>query len=276
MVKRFWISLLCCLLPALAGCRSVPLKTTVADSPIIVEWAQQWYVDQDVFLEPGGLTSAGDALYVYGAFSTPAAAVRSFLFRSWDGGQTWTEVGHPVRGSRIIDLSFPDPNHGWALVGWTTEGPGEIFTQATKDGGLTWTSLPEIPKDHYSGWPTDFGFTSQTDGELVLEYWDDNPGNLRPVFVTKDGGKSWQGFVSEKEEALKRSDEKSAFAVRTAGGEALTLEERPDGWALMVKTDPAPTPRFLFPRQVPLDSIVELAVEDCGCPSQPVRGRMLK
>jgi photosystem II stability/assembly factor-like uncharacterized protein len=105
------------------------------------------------------------------------------LFRTSDGGATWTELtiplGQPVR--------FITPN-----VGWVAGGPGGNELYVTRDGGATWEPQEVVPQ-------------GSTVGYLMydLPVFDNSQEGLMPVtindltqtkvefYVTHDGGQSW-------------------------------------------------------------------------------------
>ena len=142
--RILFLSILLIAISILSGCASAPLRFQVPDSQAMREWANQWYVDEEVAFQPAGLQNGGDALYVYGSLDASTAAVRSFLLRSEDGGRTWVEVGVPVEGSRIADLSFSGPSAGCARIERTQGG---TIAQCTQDGGKTWSALPASSAD---------------------------------------------------------------------------------------------------------------------------------
>ncbi len=69
------------------------------------------------------------------------------LYRSEDGGGTWTPIQVPFGSA---DLSFPDEQNGWAMVGLGV-GAGNmgVAIYRTTDGGATWeqvyTNDPTLP-----------------------------------------------------------------------------------------------------------------------------------
>jgi photosystem II stability/assembly factor-like uncharacterized protein len=149
--------------------------------------------------------------------------VGATLFRTMDGGSTWT------RSSAGIDasfsgraLSFVDSDTGWVA------GIGQPGVYVTKDGGVTWTPQPtgisDITAvcfvDHQNGWvqgdgvilhTTDGGltwteqfratpdeglgglaFVNATTGWVAL--WDTStPGGIlsKGILFTSDGGATW-------------------------------------------------------------------------------------
>jgi photosystem II stability/assembly factor-like uncharacterized protein len=86
-----------------------------------------------------------DDQHLFGATAcqTPAAAGEptgpaptSCLFRSDDGGRTWTDAA----AGRLVDPSFADPLHGWAhrpIDRYAGDPPADAL-YGTSDGGRTW------------------------------------------------------------------------------------------------------------------------------------------
>ncbi len=257
-----------------SSCASVsPLRYKVYDSPGMLDWALNFDGNQTVQFEPNGMAKAGERLFLFGSLTTPAVTVRSFVIMSENGGKKWQEVAHPVEGSEIITVRFVDDLHGFALVGWVTEGPGDLHVQRTLDGGLTWERMQVIPKDNYSGWPVAFDFTNAKEGRLVLQYMDDNPEELRPVLTSKDGGRTWEAFHDKAVGNGEGLQIENAYSLKLKEGE-LTLSETEGAWILNSKG--AAEPRFVFPKDVPLAQVVAVEVEDCGCPGGDKSKGMLK
>lgn len=172
-----------------------------------LQWASQWEADQNgLALHPYGYgiyPLNKDTVFFFGEFRTQAASIRSFLLRSGDGGKTWREVMSPVYGSEVIEMFFHDAHVGWALVGWTTEGPGDLTLYGSKDGGKSWRKLSDIPKRHFSGWPISMTFSDGRNGMIKILY--DGSGDHRTdglvTLSTKDSGRRWRetGHLSRDE-----------------------------------------------------------------------------
>ncbi|HEY3366772.1 MAG TPA: YCF48-related protein [Symbiobacteriaceae bacterium] len=142
------------------------------------------------------------------------------VLKSADGGRTWKQAGS-LGPEPVFDISFPDPQHGWAVTDhWT--GKTTIRTvQKTTDGGATWTQVsqaPDDPSEFYNSicFPDDqTGFAASrsrlsvtTDGGATFRNVDDTPDSgyqfqftdkshgwkIRnfKLDATADGGKSWQ------------------------------------------------------------------------------------
>jgi len=134
-----------------------------------------------------------NVVFLFGSLGIPGASIRSLLLRSDDGGNTWKEVITPVDGSDVIKVLFLDKRTGWALVGWTVEGPGDLLLYGTKDSQKSWKKVSDIPKRDFMGWPVSFEFFDEKNGrmEMLYEGGDDTTDGLA-VMVTSDGGHRWR------------------------------------------------------------------------------------
>jgi hypothetical protein len=127
-----------------------------------------------------------ETIFIFGGLRTPAVSVRSFLLRSGDGGKTWRDVMAPVHGSDVWDMFFLDSRSGWALTLWTTEGPGDVKLYSSKDGGMRWRKVSDIPKRDHTGMPGALKFDDEKNGEIEMLYENDVA-----VLRTRDGGRTW-------------------------------------------------------------------------------------
>jgi len=115
------------------------------------------------------------------------------LLSTSDGGRTWTFV---VRSPHITgQVYFLD-----AMNGWLAGGPGSSQLYATHDGGTTWLAVSLDPPG-WHGQPsrvydipvfrdTHHGF------EVVTYSGPDEPVSKVVLFVTADGGTTWQPQVT--------------------------------------------------------------------------------
>jgi hypothetical protein len=162
-----------------------------------LRWASQWQADQHgLALRRDGYgiyPLSKDTAFLFGELRTPAASIRSFILRTGDAGKTWREVMSPVYGSEVIEMYFLDAHVGWALVAWTTEGPGDLTLYASKDGRKSWRKISDITKRHFSGWPVSMTFSDQRNGVIKILY----EGSVDPrtdglvTLTTKNAGRSW-------------------------------------------------------------------------------------
>lgn len=95
-------------------------------------------------------------------------------------------------GATVEQVQFLDPFYGFVLVGGSP-GAGQVsrVLYATRDGGLTWRSLPDAEQPFPSS-DTDVNmrFTSPSDGWLVTVTDFHDPGRVF-VYRTTDGGEIW-------------------------------------------------------------------------------------
>jgi photosystem II stability/assembly factor-like uncharacterized protein len=111
-----------------------------------------------------------DALHGWaggGSGSTPT------LFRTIDGGQSWSAIATSGLASFIGDLHFTDDLHGLAAI-WS--GGGGVFR--TDDGGATWTPLTNVPAKEFHFLDAQRGWASTNQGGVALR--------------TGDGGATWE------------------------------------------------------------------------------------
>lgn len=102
------------------------------------------------------------------------------LFRTGDGGSTWTRLALPE--AHLTSLTFSDPRHGW-LLGLTYGNPtiSDHF-YATDDAGNTWHSLPNAPPGSAG-----LAFRSSSEGWL----WSSEQAESH-LYFSHDAGQSWQ------------------------------------------------------------------------------------
>ncbi len=181
-----------------------------------------------------------DIVFLLGSLKTSAVSIRSLLLRSEDGGRNWREVMTPVTGSDVIRLSFLSKQTGWALLGETSEGPGELHLYKTKDSGKSWKKVSRIRKRHYTGWPKGFGFIDERNGRIEMLYDGAAPTDGFAVMSTSDGGITWQETRSlsldeYREKYEKDSEEPSTDYVTARDGSQWKLQEQPNGQVIILR-----------------------------------------
>ncbi len=160
--------------------------------------------------DPNGRTLAGewvdiacpaaDALWARAAFGAGAGTENWGVYRSTDGGRTWTLVAGRARGNFTASKSGPwaVPDRQTVLVAGT--GADRLTFEGTFDGGHTWSgalydeeSYTAVPEGSGSaallwGWPGDLSFSDSLHGwvlnRLPAPGWD--------LLRTGDGGRTWQ------------------------------------------------------------------------------------
>lgn len=135
-------------------------------------------------------TSGNDSVWVcgYSGFAVPAASRSPKIFRSTNGGNTWTvynnfHVGASFQNFRSIE--FPTN-----LIGYVTGTRDTVWK--TTDGGVTWNKLPlptpgVLPQITYND-------MFALDANTVFLVGNGFP--RKAVFRTTDGGNSWQDITS--------------------------------------------------------------------------------
>ncbi|MCA1554499.1 MAG: hypothetical protein LC737_08985, partial [Chloroflexi bacterium] len=115
--------------------------------------------------------------------TTSSAFNEGTLFKTTDGGRTWTRLTIPV-GEPVYFAN--------AELGWTAGGAAGDALYRTQDGGQTWTaqrvtasSLEQRQSAHR---PT---FDNARDGVLPVVVSDER-GTAVELYTTRDGGQSWQ------------------------------------------------------------------------------------
>ena len=107
------------------------------------------------------------------------------LFRTQDGGATWT--GLPSPDFAANGVFFLDGRHGWVDSGSPLNGLGNDTLYATTDGGQTWALVGALPQAAPMGWVYGVGNYHVTFSS-PLRGWYLGNGTL---FTTADGGHTW-------------------------------------------------------------------------------------
>jgi photosystem II stability/assembly factor-like uncharacterized protein len=168
-----------------------------------------------------------ETVFFFGELRTPAVSIRSFLLRSGDGGKTWRDMMSPVYGSEVSDVFFLDSRSGWALTLWTTEGPGDVKLFSSKDGGMTWRKVSEVPKRDHTGQPVAVKFADVKNGEIEMLYEDEIA-----VLRTKDGGRTWAESRTVSLEAYEKRKQET-----DPSGQDIVQGKDGSQWQLMEKDE---------------------------------------
>ena len=164
---------------------SVPYTAHVLMSPdgstLVTYWEHSLYNDPMAVSTDDGNTwvPKGDEYpdYVFNGGKMARRSNDGSLRQSTDYGMTWSTIGHSV--DRV---SF-SPNSKGVFDG----------SHTSVDGGANWVQLPEYPIDDIRNVVLS-GISN--DGKKLFATFDGTP--TVPVFVSSDGGKTWQKWGDER------------------------------------------------------------------------------
>ncbi|HEX8083456.1 MAG TPA: YCF48-related protein [Solirubrobacteraceae bacterium] len=137
--------------------------------------------------------SVVDERVVYGS-GTNEPSLPTGVIKTVDGGRTWTAQSMDAHATLLVDVLFPDADHGWVVGG---KAPPDVARPKrrdvtpvvlfTEDGGASWRNLVEgldLPKGEW-GWK--LHFVDEQVGYVSLENF-----SAGAVLKTTDGGMTWE------------------------------------------------------------------------------------
>lgn len=133
------------------------------------------------------------------------------LYKTTDGGSTWTSIVNPtdtpdIQSCSKTGFNFFDANNGW-LTGDCNGVKAGVFLQHTTDGGKTWTETklpaPLDTPDLYTNQAVDCGtyygnFSNPQDGMVAVKctFASENPVRVvNYLYTTPDSGQNWSSTV---------------------------------------------------------------------------------
>lgn len=139
-------------------------------------------------------------------------AERARVFRSTDGGRTWTAYDTPIRSgptAGIYSLAFRDRQHGIAVGGdYTKPEAAPRSLAVTSDGGRTWTLVAggDAPGEYRSG----AAYRPGTGGTAIV---------VGPTGsdISYDGGLHWHRFDATALNAVDCAGDGSCWAAGPEG-----------------------------------------------------------
>lgn len=122
--------------------------------------------------------------------ATAPTVTRAHVYRTTNGGTTWEDITSTLPDRYPSDIFIDPNNQDIAYIVFSGFGTGHVFK--TEDGGLTWQnktgSLPDVPTLSVVVDP-------QNSQHVYV-------GNDLGVYISKDGGDSWQMFSKGLPEAV--------------------------------------------------------------------------
>jgi hypothetical protein len=121
------------------------------------------------------------------------------LFKTIDGGASWTHTEIAGAGGCCPSLTFVDSQHGWLVTGNEFQAPPGLVLPRffrTTDGGASWTELPQLPGPALGQTlilllsESPVRFVSPSTGWFIESSGFDSP--YEQLYMTRDGGSSWQ------------------------------------------------------------------------------------
>jgi photosystem II stability/assembly factor-like uncharacterized protein len=117
------------------------------------------------------------------------------MFRTTDGGDSWTQVASDLRANAIVDTIFDAPSSTFrdSTEGWLAAGRTPVpSVYRTLDGGVTWAPI-EVPFPN--GGTPDLGYVTWVrlvPGGGVVVMVEDVFGRELGAYLSTDQGASWQ------------------------------------------------------------------------------------
>lgn len=147
------------------------------------------YDGMQMYEQDGFVWSIDMEFVTCGAANQPAcqAPTKNLrLFRTRDGGATWTALPSPDFAANGV--FFLDARHGWIDSGSPMTGLGNDTLYATTDGGQTWSLAGALPQSAPMGWVYGVGNYHVTFSSPLRGWYLGN----NELFTTADGGHSWR------------------------------------------------------------------------------------
>ncbi len=124
-------------------------------------------------------------------YSLESGGEGSALWKSTDGGDTWTAINMEAHASNLIDIFFFNEQEGF-VVGGFSEKDDPVYEDVvpvvlhTTDGGQTWENRVANLEFEPGEWGWKINFVNNMVGYISLESFDRGA-----VLKTTDGGKTW-------------------------------------------------------------------------------------
>lgn len=154
-------------------------------------WCLQRPRGAEAALLPGG-GSVGDAFFADATtgWLLSGGSGDAAIWKSMDGGANWAPVYRSTVATRLIQIGFSDPLHGWAVdCGFDVKEPSTTAPALlrTTDGGATWQALNPSWAHQIDYRPASPCGSLRPAPLTIL----DNERALIAGHITHDGGQTW-------------------------------------------------------------------------------------
>lgn len=141
------------------------------------------------------------------------------LLVTQDSGGSWQDIT-PLN-VHVLNVAFLDLQHAWLVS--RMETTGELVISRTNDSGLTWQT-DHLPLDNDNGLAVDTAYIDPLDSYtawVVLRQQSGSNFSLGRLFLTEDGGETWQERGVPLGEAVKFLDSKRGWVAGGPAGDQL-------------------------------------------------------
>lgn len=153
------------------------------------------------------------------------------LLLTSDGGDSWEEVRPDLGEAVILDAAFIDADTGWvAALRVSADFTQEVILYHTTDGGVTWSAavLPDPLPGVASAY---MDFSDAHTAWVVLKMESGSSFSLGELFLTRDGGHTWEKRSVPLGEPLVFTDEQHGWMVGgPAGNQVYQTQDGGSTW----------------------------------------------
>jgi hypothetical protein len=206
--------------PALVN-EGKPMVVPYACNTEDMQWAGMSCSEREpcpIYLDLTSVEAAGNRIFLTGNLHDRVTTLYSVLLASADEGKTWTEPFERLRGTGLDQIQFYDFESGWVSGQVVHPLPQDPFLLITGDGGKSWRRQAVFGESRH-GTILQFGFTSKTDGSLVVDRGQSSDSSRYTRYESPNGGETWM---------IREASDRPIRILRAAAGNP-NWRIRPDG-----------------------------------------------